>query len=364
MRVTHVLMVSTLVASVLSISTLSGSMLLAQTSDQKPPRRDGAVEIAIPLDGSLQNAAWSPSGTQLVFTRFRSGYNKSPADIFFFDLRSKALRPMVDDGETNVSQPGSTWNARTDRIVFSSTRAGHDEVFMIASQARSDAARQVTSDEKYMAYEPSLSPDGQSVVFEAHVVNEEGNGIIRLMSVGSGREPGKPENITAEDEDCRQPNWSPAGNAIVYQKKADDQWNLWIYDLHGKQHRRLTEGDGDKTDATFSPDGRFVLYSADNAELKVASLFAIPLQGGRPIRVTDGGVYDGAPSWSPDGKTIVFESAPTRPLLTGWRAWMVGIWERLSKIVRPEGPTRLWKIDTPEALLRQLCLSGASCRGT
>src|SRR5437867_2367070 len=131
MRVTHVLMVSTLAASVLSISTLSGSMLLAQTADQKPPRRDGAVEIALPLDGSLQNAAWSPNGTQLVFTRFRSGYNKSPADIFFFDLRSKVLRPMVDDGETNVSQPGSTWNARTDRIVFSSTRAGHDEVFMI-----------------------------------------------------------------------------------------------------------------------------------------------------------------------------------------------------------------------------------------
>jgi TolB protein len=362
MRATHALLISTLAASVLSISALSVSMLSAQTADQKPPRRDGAVEIAIPLDGSLQNAAWSPDGKQLVFTRFRSGYNKSPADIFVFDLQSKALRPLADDGETNVSQPGSTWNARTDRIVFSSTRAGHDEVFMIASRARSDAARQLTSEEKYMAYEPSLSPDGQSVVFEAHLVNEEGNGIIRLMSVGSGREPGKPESITAEDEDCRQPNWSPAGNAIVYQKKADDQWNLWIYDVRSKQHRRLTEGDGDKTDPTFSPDGRFVLYSADNAELKVASLFAIPLQGGRPIRVTDGGVYDGAPSWSPDGKAIVFESAPTRPLLTGWRAWMVGLWDRLSKIVRPEGPTRLWRIDTAEALLRQLCLDGSSCR--
>src|SRR5262245_60905830 len=120
MRTMHVLWVSTLAASVLSISTLSVSVLLAQTTEQKPPRRDGAVEIAIPLEGSLQNAAWSPDGKRIVFTRFRSGYNKSPADIFIFDLQSKALRPLADDGESNVSQPGSTWNARTDRIVFSS----------------------------------------------------------------------------------------------------------------------------------------------------------------------------------------------------------------------------------------------------
>jgi TolB protein len=332
-------------ATALSVTMLSG--LLAQGTEQKQ-RPDGVQELAIPADGSLQNAAWSPDGAQIMFTRFRSGYNKSPADILIFDLRTKALRTLVEDGHTNVSSPGSSWNARTGRIVFSSTRSDHDEIFSIASQGRSEA-QQLTSDNKYMSYEPSMSPDGQSVVFESHVVNEEGNGRLRLLRLGASG----PEELTDADEDCRQPNWSPAGNVIIYQKKDNDQWDLWIYDISSKQHRRLTQGDGDKTDATFSPDGRWVLYSADNSDLKHASLFATSLDGARTFQVTNGGVYDGAASWSPDGKTIVFESAAVRPAPPGWH---------LKKIVQPEGSTSLWKISTPDVLYRQLCLGGAACR--
>ena len=222
-----------------------------------------------------------------------------------------AVTALIDDGHTNVSQPGSTWNARTGRIVFSSTRTDHDQVFSMASQGKIDTLRQLTSSDTHMAYEPSFSPDGQSIVFESHLVNEEGNGVIRMKRVGSSQV----EDLTSKDEDSRQPNWSPAGDVIVYQKKDDDQWNLWIYDVRSKQHRQLTKGDGDKTDATFSPDGRWVLYSADKSNLKHAALFATSLDGERTYQVTNGGVYDVAPSWSPDGKTIVFESAAERPQL-------------------------------------------------
>src|SRR5262249_53018244 len=76
--------------------------------------------------------------------------------------------------------------------------------FSIASQGRSEA-QQLTSDDKYMSYEASMSPDGQSVVYESHVVNEEGNGRLRLLRLGAS----EPKELTDADEDCRQPNWSP-----------------------------------------------------------------------------------------------------------------------------------------------------------
>jgi TolB protein len=346
-------------ASLIVVAAVALSVAALAQGTEPNRRPDGAEQLPIKLDGSLQNAAWSPNGAQIVFTRFRRGYNRAPADILIFDLQSRALTTLIDDGHGNVSQPGSTWNARTGRIVFSSTRTDHDQIFSKASQGRADTLRQLTSSDTHMAYEPSFAPDGQSIVFESHRVNEEGNGQLRLLKVGAA----EAEELTDRDEDCRQPNWSPAGDLIVYQKKDDDQWDLWLYEIRSKQHRRLTQGDGDKTDATFSPDGRWVLYSADNSNLKHAALFAISVDGKRNFQVTNGGVYDGAASWSPDGKTIVFESAAERPLPLGVRGWILGMWERLKKVVtRAEASTQLWKIATPDVLVRQLCLGDAPCR--
>ncbi len=344
-----------LASAVFSISVLAAQ----EAAPGRQPRVDGAERIPITGGGSLQNAAWSPNGTEIVFTRFRRGYNKGPANIEIFDFSTGTTRTLIGgDDQSNVSQPGSTWNARTDRIVFSSTRPGRDEVFMIGSQGRSDTLMQLTSDETHMAYEPSMSPDGQSVVFEAHRLNEETNGVIKRLTLGSAQI----EELTPPNEDCRQPNWSPAGDTIVYQKKANGRWDLWIYELSTKKHRRLTEGVGDKTDATFSPDGRWVLYSADSPDLRTAALFATNLSNGQKVQMTNAGVYDGAPSWSPDGKTIVFESMAETTAQPGLLGWLRRVWVRLFKIVQPERPTTLWKIKVPEPVLQDLCPAGSACQ--
>jgi TolB protein len=352
--------VSQLVRTRLTLAIISGTAIsmtvVAAEGPETKQRVDGAEAIPIALQGSLQNAAWSPDGTEIVFTRFRAGYNKSPADILVFDLPARIVRTLIEGNETNVSQPGSTWNGLTDHIVFSSTRPGHDEIFMIGSQGRSNTLRQLTSSVTHMSYEPSMSPDGRSVVFESHLADEETNGIIMRMTLDTS----KIEELTRQDEDCRQPNWSPAGNAVIYQKKQEGQWDLWVYDIRRNDHRRLTEGEGDKTDATFSPDGRWVVYSADNANLREASLFVTNLRGGPIIQITDAGVYDGAPSWSPDGKQIVFESTaiPVRP---GWKGWLERMLARFYRLIENEPRTHLWKIKVPKEILVQLCLAGSTC---
>ena len=43
--------------------------------------------------------------------------------------------------------------------------------------------------------------------------------------------------------------------------------------------------------------------------MECANLFIISVSGGEPKQVTDFNGYDGAPSWSPNGKQIVFESS-------------------------------------------------------
>jgi len=70
-------------------------------------------------------------------------------------------------------------------------------------------------------------------------------------------------DLTGPDQDCRQPNWSPDGKWIIYQEHLRRSWALCLYDVGAKTHRKL-DIPGEGTDATFSPDSKFVLYSGEH----------------------------------------------------------------------------------------------------
>jgi TolB protein len=268
------------------------------------------TQVTIPAEGSLQNPAWSPEGGRLLFTRWQNGYNTGPADIMIFDFAASSATTLVSDGSDNVNLPGSAWNGVTRFIAFSSSRDPHDEIFLIADYGQPGEEIQITDRSGTVAYEPSLSPDGLWVVFESHPLDIEDHSVITVFAV-DGSEPYR--GLTDPEEDCRQPNWSPAGDAIVFQCFQGGQWDLWLADPDGSDRRRITEGAGDKTDASFSPDGRWVVFSADSLDSEGADICLLRAGGGDPERVTDLSGYAGAPSWSPDGRSIVFEFSPADP---------------------------------------------------
>jgi TolB protein len=313
----------------MSVAAISlGALMLhcgGDESEDEPSvhadRGDSAVRLDVELTGSLQNAAWSPQGDAFVITRFREGYNSEPADLYIVDVDGDVGGELVSDGSANVNLPGAAWNSVTEEIVFSSSREPHDEIYVIGDSASSGGERQVTSRSDRMAYEPSFSPDGQRIVFESHLLDQEDNGVITVVAADG---TGDYVALTAEDDDCRQPNWSPAGGKIVYQRFDGTSWEIWSIDEDGTNPTQLTSGSGDKTDASFSPDGEWIVYSADGEELEFANLFITSVDGADPIRVTNWGGYDGAPSWSPDGTRIVFESYPGDPDDSeGTSLWMI-----------------------------------------
>lgn len=287
------------------------------------PRDDGAYRVEILQMGSFQNPTWSPDGQSLLVTRFRNGYNREPADLLIIDLHTNSVRTLVSDGSGNINLPGASWNDRTGRIVFSSSRDPHDEIFIIDDKSALDGEVRITNREEMVAYEASFSPDGEWIVFESHRLDVEGNGVITRYKV-DGTEPY--QMLTGANEDSRQPNWSPRGDLIVYQSFSEGQWDIWVMNADGTAHRNVTNGVGDKTDATFSPDGEWVVYSYQEPEEEGANLYIIPVFGGDPIRVTRYEGYDGAASWSPDGDRIVFESCPDDPDESdGTTIWVIDI---------------------------------------
>lgn len=283
-------------------------------------RPDGAQQLTTPPPGaSDQNPAFSPDGDYLLFTRFYNGYNDGPADIMLLDRDTGAIVRLITASDSdNVNLPGSSWNAATQRIVFSSDREDTDEIWT-AQEDGSDPIR-VTYSLPDSALEPTFSPDGAWIVFEVNqdAPEDEQRGSIWLVrSNGSDLQ----QLTVGVDYDDRQPNWSPTGERILFQRREpdSDNWDIYTITPDGSDLRQVTTQSDEDTDASWSPDGQWIVYSSDYEVEDGANLFVIAADGGEPVRVTTNETgYDGAPSWSPDGAWIAFESGEDEAPTTLW----------------------------------------------
>lgn len=270
-------------------------------------RADGSILLDIPLNGSQQNAAFSPDGQSIVFTNFINGYNIDPADIYTYHINTKVLKILVSNHTGNINLPGSSW--RNNKIIFASTRDPHDEIYMIDANGNPGDEILITKRVDRVAYEPSFSGNGEWCVFESHELDKETDGIIMKYKI-NGNSPYVA--LTDIGQDCRQPNWSTADNKILYQRKIGNQWNIWIMNMDGTDQVQLTTNIGNCTDASFSPDGKSIVFSSDYNS-KIANIFKISIDGNQLEQLTHFDGYDGATSLSVHNTSLVFESCNGDP---------------------------------------------------
>lgn len=163
---------------------------------------------------------------------------------------------------------------------------------------------------------PELSPDGETLVFQANAALTAWDFSLFLQT----RTPGSYAHQFVSNGAWAK--WSPVGDKLVFLRRQNNEtWHdLWQVSRGGGDEQRLTTGvTGGTLEVTpFNPQGSIYDWSPDGKLLAYASrksgqanIWVVSSDGSKDVMLsqhTDPKLYINSPCWSPDGKRIAYSA--------------------------------------------------------
>ena len=100
------------------------------------------------------------------------------------------------------------------------------------------------------------------------------------------------------------PRFSPDGKKIIMSFAKDGNSDIYTMDLESRLVEKITEDSSIDTSPSFSPDGKYICFNSDRSGLQ--QIYTMRSDGTGAKRISFGkGIY-GTPVWSPRGDLIAF----------------------------------------------------------
>jgi TolB protein len=283
--------------------------------------------------GENAEAYFSRDGRRLIFQSTRDGRTCDQQYVMNVD-GSGIRRVSTGTGKTTCG----FFYADDERILFGSSHAlqqdcppkpdpskGYvwrlDPFDIYTAKPDGGDLRRLTNYGVYTA-EAVVSPDGRRIVFtslkdgdlDIYTMNVDGSDVRRLTTT-PGYDGGPWWSPDGTKIAYRA--WHPADSALtVYQSLLRDRlvrpnrMELWVMNADGSDQRQITQLGGANFGPSWTPDGRRLIFSSNYKQPRSGNfdLYLVGLDGTGLEQVTTGVTFDGFPMFSPDGRSLVWAS--------------------------------------------------------
>ena len=250
---------------------------------------------------------WSRDGRSVLFTSYREN------TVAIWSIPSGGGQPKRLTSGTGPERH-VTIAADTSTVSYTTSLANRDIVIHNLSAGRHERL-------KSLRYEgqPTLAPGGSAVVFVSdrwkgfHLWRQELDGLLPV---------GNPTLLNEEAAYSSNPDYSPDGRWITYQRRIGHQRDIWIHPSRSGFAWQLTSDVDEDWHPAWSPDGTRIAFVSNRGGQEgvwVATIDDRKVQG-TPYRVDTVGANLVSPEWSPDGSELAYIAAREGV----WDIWVTG----------------------------------------
>jgi Tol biopolymer transport system component len=212
-------------------------------------------------------------------------------ELFIAPVNDLGAARQVTTLGGRVSHP--TWAPNGIQLAFTHETGEDAEIWVITEDGNN--LRQITENESNDR-DPDWSPDGNNIVF---VSDQNSPGLTKVFTMS-------PDGTEVTQLDQRagssySPRWSRDGEYIVFVNDEGGDGDLYIMEADGENVFLLTPDDGGAEDRSpvFSPDDNWIGF-VSNRDGATFQTYLVDRRGNTPIRVTNTDRDDQAVDFRPE----------------------------------------------------------------